>query len=71
MHARPNRRRSVIDSALARTPACIIRALAAPARGARLPSLTHSPAMEAERINAIAARLDDLSSRITELRRYL
>jgi hypothetical protein len=29
------------------------------------------PAMEAERLNALAAQLDDLNQRSAELRRYL
>jgi hypothetical protein len=39
--------------------------------GSIQPSKNTSPTMEAERINALSALLNDLSSREAELRRYL
>jgi hypothetical protein len=46
-------------------------ALAAIIFGSIQPTKNTSPTMEAERINALSALLNDLSSREAELRRYL
>jgi hypothetical protein len=46
-------------------------ALAAIISGSIQPTKNTSPTMEAERINALSALLNDLSSREAELRRYL
>jgi hypothetical protein len=35
------------------------------------PQISHWTIMEAERINALSALIDDLRARVTELRRYL
>lgn len=35
------------------------------------PTPTEAPPMEAERINTIRSQLDDLTTRVVELRRYL
>jgi hypothetical protein len=65
------RRRQRPRSPRAWSPGCCRSNAAARGASGRIPAFPSEPPMDAERINAIESKLNDLDARAGELRRYL